>query len=797
MQRRNKVGGIIDRRLGEYDPNMSADEKMVERFAREKQRLFKRSSMFDIEDVGLPEDEDTPSHKPMRDDFDDRDSQNLGSDSADGSESRLKRSHVHMALDGDGKILEYADDENGQPQRKKTKSDVMKEVIARSKQQKYGRQLAKEENDDLRAKLDANFVHAEVQKIAPSAEKEVPHAATEFSKSFLMASKALLQNSSGKAELSTRTNTAGELAIKNAETLREVEDKRLRRMRGEQFGNTDSEEDEDKDNNQPAPNVTLWAQDDDQGEFGLGRGNRTKPTATELGCDDEDDFLIEDDLVASGSEVDPIADAEESADDGVSDHNSDSQSNGGMNHGSNDFEAQFEEHGIPSSLPCPRTHDELLCVTKSMPLQELAVAITKIRTQYHPRLANENKERLAQFSRVLVQNISHQGNSNGSSSFAPIEAVARHIHSMAKLLPFDVSAEFRSQIEEISRDRPLDPTLGDLAVLVAIGSTFPTSDHFHQVVTPAMLIIARYLGQKIPKSLSDYAKGIFVTTLAYQYQSFSKRYVPEVLNCLLNTLCALAPVPFPPSKASFPLHKPRPGTAVENLQHVQPRKLKMSDLTTTRDPAAPEENEGQSSTAATLKISLLDAILQLIPAFSTLWFSSPAYPETFAPTCAVLAHLSSESSLPHFPPVLRNKLCLALSDLKTALNSSLTSRSPLLLHNHRPLPIKQQIPRFEQTGFDPDKHYDPDAARSEARKLKVEYRREKKGAMRELRKDAHFLAREKLREKIARDDAYDRKFRRIIAEIQTTEGQERNEYEREKTKRKRERERDKEREMKR
>ena len=56
--------------------------------------------------------------------------------------------------------------------------------------------------------------------------------------------------------------------------------------------------------------------------------------------------------------------------------------------------------------------------------------------------------------------------------------------------------------------------------------------------------------------------------------------------------------------------------------------------------------------------------------------------------------------------------------------------------------------------------------------------------MRELRKDANFIARESLREKKEKDAAYEKKFRRLVAEIQGEEGKEAKEYEREKKKRK-------------
>lgn len=56
--------------------------------------------------------------------------------------------------------------------------------------------------------------------------------------------------------------------------------------------------------------------------------------------------------------------------------------------------------------------------------------------------------------------------------------------------------------------------------------------------------------------------------------------------------------------------------------------------------------------------------------------------------------------------------------------------------------------------------------------------------MRELRKDANFIARENLREKKERDAQYERKYKRLVAEIQGEEGREANAYEREKRMRK-------------
>ena len=112
------------------------------------------------------------------------------------------------------------------------------------------------------------------------------------------------------------------------------------------------------------------------------------------------------------------------------------------------------------------------------------------------------------------------------------------------------------------------------------------------------------------------------------------------------------------------------------------------------------------------------------------------------------------------------------------LNAQL-QRRPLELHHHRPLAIKMAIPKFEES-FNPDRHYDPDRERTEAAKLKKEYKREHKGAVRALRKDAKIIATRELRDKRQRDDAYEKNQKRLMAMIQGEEGMEQKAYAREK-----------------
>lgn len=148
-QNRSKVGGIIDRRFGEYDQNMSEETRAMERFAAEKQRRHKKTNLFDLEEPEGLSEPLTHGGQALTfegDDFDEDDLDGLDDDS-DGAEARRRALKRIRAAEED----EAAESE---PERKKSKKEVMEEIIAKSKQGKYERQVAKDEDEEMRMELD-------------------------------------------------------------------------------------------------------------------------------------------------------------------------------------------------------------------------------------------------------------------------------------------------------------------------------------------------------------------------------------------------------------------------------------------------------------------------------------------------------------------------------------------------------------------------------------------------------------------------------------------------------------------
>ncbi|KAI9682881.1 MAG: nucleolar complex protein 14 [Trizodia sp. TS-e1964] len=789
MQRRNKVGGITDARFGENDPTMTPEEKMLERFTREKQRRFRTSSVFDLETEGDTSLTHFGKSLTLDDTYDDYDHRQFEAEESDqdlskghsNSRKRPRPSDFSEQLDGE----KSQDEENDEPEKKKTRAEVMKEVISKSKLHKYERQQAKDEDDDMREELDKELPN--IYALIHSDPRLKPSQAQQLGESINPARAALLNGESKlksdkeyderlkqmlfdkRSKPTERTKTEEEKIADEAVRLKDLEEARLRRMRGDPESGDESDENADNE---------------DDETFGLGPGIKSRSEKWSA-LDEEDDFLIDDDLVASGSglesseEFESDVDADEliKNDRGFSEaqqlvHSSELENRPLTEEDKNTHNAAT--HKLAFTYICPQSLDEMIDISRGIPFKDLHIVIQRIRTLYHPSLQDGNKTKLGVFAAVLVDHIAYLANQPSHPTLDVLESLIRHVHSLAKTFPIEVAQAFRTFLLSLQQKRPTDPAPGDLILLTAIGSIFPTSDHFHQVVTPANLSMTKYLAQKKPQSLRDLIIGAYLVTLCLQYQRLSKRYIPEAINYSYVSLCLLSPTMPKEATQIFPYTKPTTLLCLNQLPEGKTRGIRIWEV--------PDENFS-SNEINLIKASLIETHMHLLEYMATLWAEKSAFIEMFTPAISLLNHLSTPACLPFLPETTAT----LLNDLRTSLASTLTAlrktRLPLLLHNHRPLAIRTSIPKFETT-YDPTKHYDPDAERAASSKLRAEHKRERKGAMRELRKDASFMARETLREKKVRDAEYERKYKRLVAEIQGEEGREAKGYEREKRARK-------------
>ena len=113
-------------------------------------------------------------------------------------------------------------------------------------------------------------------------------------------------------------------------------------------------------------------------------------------------------------------------------------------------------------------------------------------------------------------------------------------------------------------------------------------------------------------------------------------------------------------------------------------------------------------------------------------------------------------------PFLQNRISPVQAGLGRATRLAKAARRPLTLQSHKPVPIPTYIPKFEAS-YAPGRKFDPDSARNEAAKLKALVKKERKGAVRELRKDSRFLANERAKMQAEKDREYKGKIDKITA----------------------------------
>jgi nucleolar protein 14 len=680
MQRRRKVGGIIDRRFGEDDPSIAPEEKALQRFVKEKQMGRKKGTLFDLEDDEDNEEELTHLGKSLSFDYgkvtdvldEDGlvDSQDEDADAEGAHRSRKRR----RLLGSDGEqgsetLLQTA------PDRPKTKQEVMKEVIAKSKFHKYERQKNKEDDDDLRAELDRGLSDIYDLMRGTKATSAVLEAKMILNTEPTMnPDRAALLNGKDRSQAdkeyderlrqmafdarskpTTRTKTEDEKLYEEARKLKELEEKRLARMRGDETEDTADGTMLDFEGDDGAENV-------EEDAVGLGQGIPVQSARNELGVEDEDDFDLDDDLIASSFETD-ISEADDSGASSAHPDSSDDEAEFVKDLLSNEdiareefrhsaYETRSSENGAKSTLaftyPCPQTHQELLEVTKDVSVCDLPIVIQRIRAVNHPKLASGNKAKLGVFSGILVEHIYYMANQPTPPPFSVLESMIRHVHSLAKSFPGDVGRAARKHLKEIQDQRPTAFNAGDMVIFTAIGSIFPTSDHFHQVVTPAILSMARYLGQRVPHSLADLVHATYVATLCLQYQRLSKRYIPEAVNHSLQVMSVLSPTksakPFGPFPDRASASQLRIGAA-ERGNPATNRQLRFWDLNHISDVDIARDEE--------LKEVLLEANLSLTSAMAELWISKTAFYEIFDPFSHAFGHLLSKDCFIKLRPSVR------------------------------------------------------------------------------------------------------------------------------------------------
>ena len=320
------------------------------------------------------------------------------------------------------------------------------------------------------------------------------------------------------------------------------------------------------------------------------------------------------------------------------------------------------------------------------------------------------------------------------------------------------------------------PGLAELALFRIIGIVWPTSDMNHAVISPARLLMGAYLGLGRIRSLTDIASGLFLCTLFLQFEDLSKRFVPEAINFLINTVLHLCPHQFK-DISSIPGAFPCPDFGSDICRPLNIGETKVAN-TTVEKPNLVAILCGNISSEQT-KVDLLGLAFDLLGRFADMYKSLDGFIELYQPIHSVISKLNTRKlakelqvsepiNVPCYPSdtVVQTRVTSLNDTTKRLLKFSTQARRPLALQAHKPIPIPTYIPKFDSTSSSYLRRQDPDHERNEASKLRHQYKQERKGAIRELRKDSRFIAGVEQKKQSEKDQAYKDSMKKVLGSIE-------------------------------
>ncbi|NWX26855.1 NOP14 protein, partial [Notiomystis cincta] len=778
---REKTNVFRDKRLGEYNPKITPEEKMIRRFALERQQNYGKKNIYN-----LNEDEELTHYgqslaeiEKLNDIVDsDSDTEERGALSAE-----LTAAH----FGGGGGLLrkkvssQQQDEEEEKP---KSRKELIEEMIAKSKQEKQERQTRRESALELTEKLDKDW--KEIQTLiahkTPKSERKDKEVEKPKPDEYDMIVREL--GFEMKAKPSERLKTEEELAKEEQARLQKLEADRLRRMRG-----IDEEANEKRPSHMSADDLAdgFILDKDDRRLLSYKDGKINIENAEEEGEEEEEEQGEEEDNEEDSQEESASEDEGDDAADSHSDLESDLESeeeaagnkeekkhkaneNESQNVEKLDPEREAAKSELPYTFAVPESYETFKSLLAGRTIEEQLIILERIQKCNHPSLAVGNKAKLEKLFGFLLEYIGELATLD-LPELRTIDKLVLPLYNLCQMFPGAASDSIKFILRDAAHDleevievkgRATFPGLDMLIYLKIVSLLFPTSDFWHPVVTPAFMYMSELLTKCRITTLQDVIKGLFVCCLFLEYVSLSRRFVPELINFLLGVLHISLPKnqakgyavvhPFTPVGKNLELLLV---CDKEDLKSWEKQNVPLSIVTRLKETSRTEINH--------TRLSCLALCFDLIKKCAAVYESLPSFHEIMHP---VKILLTQHVPVNEYPEKMQEWYHSALKELENKVKHY----TPLVCEKKKPVPLKQYTPKIVKV-LEFGKKQAGSKKEQERKQLIQRHKRELKGAIREIRKDNQFLARMQLSEIMERDSARKRKVKELLGSLATQEGE--------------------------
>uniref|UniRef100_A0A673WG16 NOP14 nucleolar protein homolog (yeast) n=1 Tax=Salmo trutta TaxID=8032 RepID=A0A673WG16_SALTR len=734
---KDKANKFIDRRFGEYDTKMDPEEKILQRFSMERQRTQDKKNMYNLnEEEELTHYGQSLSEMEKLNDMVDSDD--------DADEKGMLSAELTASHFGGGGLLRrktQGEKDNGGNQRAKSRQELIEELILKSKQEKRERQNQKEESQVLTEKLDQDWKSIQgllAHKNAPKADRHEEEDKPKLDEYDMMVRELGFEM---KAQPSEKMKTPEEVAREERERLQKLEADRLRRMMGDAVGDctkTQAHMSADDLNDgfildgDDKPTLSYQVRDQEEEEGGEGESGEEESDGEveEEGSDEDSHSDLDSEQESVGGEDE---EEEEEKDEAPATKSQ-------LSEEERKAQAEAAKAELPYTFKAPESYSDLKGLLQGHPADHQCIILARTQKCNHPSLAVGNKLKLQKLFGFLLEYVGELA-SRSPPELSTIDKMIPQLYGLCQLFPEAASKAMQTTLvdsahsmEEVLevKGRAAFPQLDMLIYLKITALLFPTSDFRHPVTTPALLYISQALTKCPVMSLEDVTSGLVLCCLAVEYVSFSKRFCPELINFLLGVL-HLAVKDKTSTGTVFLLmgschisSSTRP-----NWLFVFFLKVGLSSVLMMCPPPP--------------RLSAVATCLDLLKRCSSLYRELASYSHIFQPITTLLSkHLPIKT----YPAALQ-------------VSGTVVSSKDNLLPFCKPL----------NSRLDYGKKRGNTKEEREKERLNHKYKKEFKGALREIRKDTRFLAREKLNEVMGRDAERKRKVKELFGSLATQEGE--------------------------
>ncbi|ALC46296.1 l-3-07882 [Drosophila busckii] len=665
--------------------------------------------------------------------------------------------------------------EGDKPQDRQT---AIEEMISEQKRRKN--EIAKEKDEvyDMTERLDANYKQL-LPLVAKATKDEMrerppPDAYDKLLKEMIF---------EPRGSVTDKLINPEEMAKQEAARLEKLENERLRRMKGD-----------DEPTEAKAQPTHRSADDLDDGYFVAGDDDNADDTLAydldgNLGTHLHSKKVAKKDAVdkESGDE-DEEDEEEESGDDEGEEEESGSEDEvdnlSDLKESESESEAEAEpaaskakkaakqkavpamDTSIPFTIKMPKTYEDFTTLMAKYEPQKRSIVVERIIKCNHPKLEGVNREHVVKLYAFLLQYLKDlfedACEQDIHSHFQLLSQLMPQLYDLTHLNPDRMSNTLLDVIKEkhaeFRKNHKIYPTLDTLIYFKLVSNLYSTSDFRHPVATPTYIFMQHIVSRARVRTRQDIAMGLFIVTIAMEFGTRSKRILPAVFNFLQGIIHLAIPKQqsdksdiAPPFECEGPFSKLLAVASSEECKQLQPELLEAGDLVTL-------------TITSDFKVRALNSSLLLIKQLMTehvqehtgaCYLASPFLP--------LLERLPLKSYPAHITQHYK--------ETKSALELLAAQKmKPLAPPERKPKALRLLEPRFEVV-YDDKRRPKLSKQKEERVKLLAKIKREKKGAIREIRLDTAFVQDLKLKQQLQSDKERHEKVKRIYQEASIQQGE--------------------------